>query len=187
MRNLFLALLALLFSTALAAEDIVIGRVLPTLTIEDRGELVIDSEGNVRYAPWSSADLEPGTVRVIQYMAGRPSVERHARTFSEMLSSQPFGADAYQLINIVNLDDVTFGAARFAANAMEKNKLAARDITLVADVNGVGLERWNLAPRTIAVIVLDREGSVIYFHEGGMDEKARHQALEAIIAALALE
>lgn len=187
MRNLLLTLLVLLSGSRLAAADIAVGQMLPTLTIEDGGELVIDSGGSIRHVRWSSDDLAPGTVRILQYMAGRPSVERHARTFSELLSSQSFDVDAYQLINIVNLDDVTLGAARFAASAMERNKLATPDITLVADAGGAGLERWKLIRRTIAVIVLDREGSVVYFHKGGMDDGDRREALAAITAALAVE
>jgi hypothetical protein len=40
----------------------------------------------------------------------------------------------------------------------------------VVDSNGLALKKWGLQPKNAAVILLDRDGTVLYFKEGKMSD-----------------
>lgn len=184
-RVTILLALALLWCGTLHAEPITLGQALPRLDIPQPGEIRLASSGEIHHAPWSSGDLDSDSrIHILQYMAGRPAVERRVRHFAEALERLELDASTYQLTSIVNLADVTLGASGLALREMEKNKPLHPRTILVGDAEGRGRISWNLQPRNVALVILDREGKVAFFREGTLDDADTGHAL-ALITCLA--
>lgn len=160
--------LATFFHAASIAEGIRTGSPLPALAIEDKGELVIAGE-EVDFKPWSTAEFD-GNVVYLQYMAARPSSDKMNRHVNDALENAGFAEGSFNSTVVINLDDVTFGASGWALKELKKNKLKHPNAHLIADSEGKGLKTWDLKKKNSAIGIIAKNGEVLFFKEGALDE-----------------
>ena len=169
MRTLPLIVLLLIASSVAAQRAPVVGEVLPGILIEDKGEVaVIDDE--LRFEPWSSAALR-GQWTLMQYLAARPSADKLNRWALDEISGLADNGDLrdFKLFNIINVDDVSFGATGFALGAIKSNKKKHPEAPMVADM-GHGRAHWGLNPKSSAIFVLDPDNRVRFFRDGALSQ-----------------
>lgn len=181
MRFLVMAALALISLTAMAntavSKQPELGKPVPALTVSDRGELQIDGD-TIRYRPWSTASLR-GQWTLLQYMAARPRASKVNRPVVDAVSLKKSQGVAVDVVNIINVSDVPFGATGFALAELESNKRRYPDSTLIGDMDQ-GRQGWQLAPGGSAILLIDPKGLVRFFKDGTVSQ----QELETILAML---
>lgn len=173
--------LALLLSSSAIAGAIETGQTIPAISIEDKGELVIE-EGKVVYADWSSDSLT-GKVHVLQYMAGRMSASKVNEPFTDALEKLELSLDYQQTTTIINLDDSMFGTSGFVNSELKSNKKKYPFSTIVADKRGTGASRWQLDEASSAIAVLSPAGKVLFFKDGALST----EEIDRVIALIQAE
>lgn len=68
--------------------------------------------------------------------------------------------DCYQIIIIVNIDDVILGLGMFVCSSLESNKKFYFWLQFIVDSNGVVFGVWQLDEESFVVVVLDKDGCV---------------------------
>jgi uncharacterized protein len=159
-------LAALLLGVAAQARALEPGEALPGLRIEELGELQLAGE-TIRFAPWQS-DALTGKVQVLQYLAARLSVKSLNEPFTDTLRDSGIPIERYHVTTIVNLDDALIGTRGMVLSELENNKKRYFRSSIVADAHGLGLEAWQLRPKSSAIIVLGPDGRVKFFRDGAM-------------------
>ena len=175
------------------AEGIVVGERLPSLTIENKGQMVVESvvvddimvlkDGTgISYETFNSDDLT-GKIRTVYYMAARAGIEDINQPFIDGLIAAKlpeFTPDgSYKTTTILNTDDAMWGTSGIAIGRLEDSQRETAYAFFVIDAEGLGLKKWGLKAKGTAIIVLDRDGKVLYFKDGKMsaDEIASTVAL----------
>ncbi|WP_420429163.1 YtfJ family protein [Algiphilus sp.] len=174
---------ALLFacSAASAQQRPEVGQPLPAITIDDEGEATIVDD-TLRFTTWCSDALKGGWT-LLQYLAARPSADRLNRWALDDITA-PDKAEAlraFQLYNIININDVTFGATRFALRAIKSNKKKHPDAPMIAD-RGKGQSFWGLQEGSSAIFLLDEDNRVVFFREGALDRADVDRILDLLAA-----
>ncbi len=160
-------LLASLLAPLSALADIQPGGRLPDLVIAEKGELVLTA-GEVGYKPWNYPQ-QPGKVHVVQYMAATRGASNINMPFTDRMKTDlPQGA--FLSTTILNLDEAMWGTAGLVVSELKSNKVEFPKAVLVADEDGEGLSKWQLASENSAVIVTDPQGVVRYFKQGAMSD-----------------
>ncbi len=166
--------IALLFFFSLLAVSvqagIKVGEILPSLSIEKYGELMLEGEDTIYYQPWNTAQLE-NKVQIIQYLAGRMGTRDMNKPFTDVLGVQDFSMDYHHTTTIINLDDTLFGTAGIVNSQLKKNKIKYWYSSIVADKKGEGASVWELEPKNSAIIILSSDYRVIFFKEGQLTEE----------------
>lgn len=179
LRRLLILFLAL--SAPAFADAIRVGSALPTLEIKEKGELLLEDDDEVTFRPWSTEQLDTtAEVQIIQYMAARPSAEKQIRPFTDALEAAEYPENLHHVSTVINLDDVTFGMSGWALSEIKENKRKYPTSTMVADWEGKGLKRWNLESKSSALFILDKEGQVLFFKDGKLNEQEIDRALKLI-------
>lgn len=176
MPRLRLLFLLIICNPALAS-SIDVGLPLPDLAISDRGELILEQD-EFSYAPWQSPGAH-GKVHVLQYLAGTLKARSQSKPFTDRLEeSLPIAG--YHVTTIINLDDALWGTRGFVVNEVEESKRKYPASTIVLDESGTGLGAWQLMPKGATIVVLDADGAVLYFKQGGMSEQEIESTLNLI-------
>lgn len=181
MKPIWSLVLLLISSVSLAQHSVQVGEPLEPLHIDDKGEIsVVDDE--LRFRPWSSDSLK-GQWTLMQYLAARPSADKTNRWALNAITGQAEqgGLREFSLYNIVNVDDVTFGATSFALNALKTNKKKYPDSPMIADM-GHGREHWGLTKKSSAIFLLDADSRVLFFRDGALSQADVDQII-ALLAA----
>ncbi|WP_162932468.1 YtfJ family protein [Solimonas sp. K1W22B-7] len=178
LKPVLLLLASLFVSSALAGR---LGAPLPALKIDNKGEIVLQGDGQAGYRAWDSTRLDTrGRVSIVHYLAARREAEKETRLFLERLKKAGLPRDLYLLTSIVNVDDVTFGMSSMAVSEMEKTKRQDPATALVIDYAGQGQKTWGVPARHSALFVLGADGKVIFAKEGGLNPEEVEQAMAAI-------
>ena len=164
-----------------AADDgvVAVGRKLPDVAIADkgilvpsvrleRGRMVLDGK-DIGFRPWKTSETK-GRVRTIYHLAGRIGIDNVNKPFIEALIAaklpEQLPDSPYKTITILNLADTMWGTHGIAMGQFEDSQRYFPYALHVADEKGVAREAWDLEPKQSAVIVLDKDGSVLFFKEG---------------------
>ena len=166
------------------ADGIVVGQKLPPLTIEDEGQMVFDYEmvdgamtfkkgSKIKHKTFNSGELN-GTVRSIYHLAARSGVDGINQPYIDALTAAnlpQYAPDSpYKTITILNTDDALWGSSGVAIGMFEGSQKKLAHDYYVVDKKGRALEAWGLEPKTSAVMVLDRDGTVLFFKEGKLSD-----------------
>lgn len=163
------------------ASAIETGKPLPALKVADKGELVLNAQNEIGFQPWSSEKMNTEEkVQIVQYMAARPSAESQIRPFTDRLEAQQFPFELHNVVTVVNLSDVTFGASGWALSELQSNKRKHPEAVLVGDWNGVGQKTWGLQRKSSALFVLDNDGSVLFAKDGQLTSIEINRVIELI-------
>jgi len=173
-------LLSILLCLALPAwsSNIQIGKPLPELSIDDRGELILLGEDKISYRAWQSAE-HPQKIHVLQYLAGTRKARRQTRAFTDRLE-EALPKGSYQFTTVINLDDAIWGTGGFVIGEVKSSKRKYPDSTIVLDEEGTGLQTWQLLEKSSAIVVIDETGTVLYLKQGTMSEDEIETTVELI-------
>lgn len=180
------------FNTAFA-DGIVVGEKLPSITIEKKGQMLVEYDvvdkvmkfkdgTEIKYEAFNSDDLT-GKIRTVYYMAARTGIEDINQPYIDALIAAKlpeFTPDGdYKTTTILNTDDAMWGTSGVASRRFEDSQERNAYAYYVNDSEGLGLKKWGLKKKGTAIIVLDRDGKVLYFKDGEMstDEIASTVAL----------
>ncbi len=161
-------LLPLLFSLSLSAVEI--GQVLPTVTLdEDRG-------GRVSGEAWSSAELQ-GKVHLLFYVD--PDEKDLNNDLSDAVKAAELDRSKFASVAVINM--AATWKPNFAINSALKSKQEKFPHTLyVKDMDRHIVNAWNVADDNSDIIVLDKEGSVIFYHEGKVEGEQINEVIRLI-------
>lgn len=180
MRLRRLLLISLLLSPWLAsAHNFVDGQPVKPIVITDRGELLLDTHDAFSYRNWSSGELA-GKVRIVQYIAGRKSAKKKNAMLIKAVKAANFPQDRFQPTTIVNTDDVIFGTGLFVLSKIEKNKRRYPWAQFIIDSSGLGRKTWQLNEMSSTILVLDKEGRVLWAKDGDLTPKEVHQVIAMV-------
>ncbi len=169
----------LLVSAPAWATSIEVGKPLPDLAIEDRGELLLVGDDEFDFQPWN-ASTPVGKLHVLQYMAGTLKAREYTQPFTDALQ-EAFPEGNYHVTTVINLDDALWGTGGFVVGEVKSSKKQFPLSTIVLDEDGAGRESWKLDKKSAAVVVMDESGTVIFLNQGEMSSELIESTL-AIIA-----
>jgi YtfJ family uncharacterized protein len=187
-------------ASAALAEGIVVGETLPPVTIEETGQMVFDYDvvdgvmiykkgSKITHKTFNSDDLK-GKVRSIYHLAARGGTEDINQPYIEALTAAQlpqYEPDSpYKTTTILNTDDALWGTSGVAVSMFEGSQKKLAHDYYVVDSEGMALNKWGLQPKNSAVILLDRDGKVLYFKEGKMSDADIASAIAMIQKQLAM-
>lgn len=161
------------------------GAMVPITRVEN-GRMVLASR-DLAYRAWALSEGH-GRIRTIYHLAARMGVDDLNKAYIDALIAAklpeflPDGA--YKTITVLNLDDALFGTRGLGQSRLEKSQRDVPYAFHVLDEKGVARAAWGLQPKTSALIVLDRDGTVLFFKEGKLTPDEIRQAVTIIEAKL---
>ena len=175
-----LLMTSLLLSPLLAsAHNFIDGQPVKSIFISDRGELLLDNHDAFSYRNWNTGELA-GKVRIVQYIAGRKSAKKKNSMLIKAVKAANFPLDRFQPTTIVNTDDVIFGSGFFVLGKIEKNKRRYPWAQFIIDSSGLGRRTWHLNEMSSTILVLDKEGRVLWAKDGDLTPKEAHQVIAMV-------
>lgn len=199
MRTLILALLPALAALLFASEGPVqVGRKLPEVKIQEggllvpnckvvNGRMVLESKELGRRA-WSSREMV-GRVRTIYHLAARMGIDDLNKPFIDALIAAKlpeYSPDGeYKTITVLNLADALWGTAGLGRSRLQDSQRDFPHAVHVLDEKGIARVAWQLQPKQSAVIILDRDDTVLFFKEGKLSPVDIGRAVEIIKEQLA--
>lgn len=173
-----LLLLTLFASTANASGQVpALQQPLPYLSIEDRGELVLDND-TFSFQPWST-DNHPGKVHILQYIGGTKADSKIFEPFTDSLQ-ETLEPGSYHVTTIINLDAAVWGTSGFVVSEVKSSKRKYPLSTIVLDEEGRGVHQWQLGDSGVGLAILDRAGKLLYFTRAALSESEMHAALDLV-------
>ena len=160
------------------AANLVVGEKIPPFNVADKGECVLKAD-DTDFIPWSTDALK-GSVQVVEYVAARAGIDDIDRAFFTALEQANFTAGQIAITKLVNSDDAMWGTSGLVAGEIRKNKKKEPSVRLVVDAEGVGQQQWELTKKNAALAILDANGKVLFFKEGGPDAEEIQQMIELI-------
>ncbi|MDO6707667.1 YtfJ family protein [Photobacterium sp. 1_MG-2023] len=184
MKSSLIALCTLLPAMAFqtSAHNLTLGQPLPSTSVSDKGELILQGD-NIVYQTWQSSQLT-GKVRVIQAIAGRSSAKELNASLIEAIKAANLPQDQYQTTTIINQDDAIWGTGGFVKSSAEDSKKEFAWSSIVLDAKGQVRSRWELKEESSAIIVLDQSGKVVFVKDGQLNQSEIQQAMSKIQALL---
>lgn len=181
----FLLLICLLgLSSTVLASNILTNQSVPSVSVTDKGELILNNEDKLDYQPWKSQQLI-GKVRTIQHIAGRSSAKELNNPLIEAIKQAKLPHDTYQTTTIINTDDAIFGTGVFVKNSVEDSKKEFPYSQFIVDSDGVVKSAWELSPENSAIIILNKQGKVLFFKEGALSQQEVDKVLGLLVSELA--
>ncbi|ELM3616240.1 TPA: YtfJ family protein [Aeromonas sobria] len=165
MKHLVLTLA--LLPSLVFAHNIKDGNPVPLVNVSDQGELVLNGK-DIGYQPWQSQALT-GKVFMIQHIAGRSSAKELNAPMIEAIKAAKLPQDKYQTVTIINSNDAIWGTSGFVKSSAEDSKKEFPWSAMVLDAKGMARNAWDLTPESSAIILLDKEGKVLFAKDGPLD------------------
>ncbi|MGB6019670.1 MAG: YtfJ family protein [Sulfurimonadaceae bacterium] len=161
-------LLSLFLSLSLGAVEI--GQTLPTVTLdEERG-------GRVTGEAWSSAELK-GKVHLLFYVD--PDEKDLNNDLSDAVKAAELDRSKYASVAIINM--AATWKPNFAINSALKSKQEKFPHTIyVKDMDKHVVNGWNVADDNSDIIVFDKEGRVLFYHEGKVEGEQINEVIALI-------
>lgn len=165
-----------------SAHNLTVGKTVPNIAVSSYGEIVLNGD-DTAYQTWNNEQLL-GKVRVIHAIAGRSSSKKMNSPLMAALTAAKFPTDSYQTTTIINQDDAIWGTGSFVKSSAEESKQEFPWSSMVLDENGSVANAWELAEESSAIIVQDKQGKILFAHEGALDDTQVQQVLGLIKASL---
>ncbi len=161
-------LLPLLFSLSLSAVEI--AQTLPTVTLDE------DKGGRVTGEAWSSSELQ-GKVHLLFYVD--PDEKDLNNALSDAVKAAEMDRSRYASVAIINM--AATWKPNFAINSALKKKQEKFPHTVyVKDMDKHLVKAWNVADDNSDIILLDKNGKVLFYHEGQVEGEQINKVIELI-------
>ncbi len=155
--RILLPLLSCLLPLSGVAQPPVLEQSLPLVVIEDRGEILLDSD-DFSFRPWRS-DRQPGGVHVLQYFAATKDASETFAPFTDRLQ-EALDPATYHVSTIINLDAAIWGTTGFVVSEVKDSKREYPLATMVLDEDGLGAKTWQLGDKGALLAIIDGAGLV---------------------------
>lgn len=175
---LILPLLLATLTVPVRAQGPVIDAPLPPLAIAERGEMIMESEDEFSYTPWSS-DKDPGKVHILQYFSGTLAHRDLFSPFTDLLQAE-LDYTKYHVTTIINLDRALWGSTGFVVSEVKASKREFPMATMVLDKEGVGVQDWQLGKQGSVLAIMDNDGVVRFVSYGPLDDAQMQSSLELV-------
>ena len=173
-----IALLLSVITFTSQAHNLKIGHSVPVVKVQHQGE-IFWLHNKITFAPWSSSQMV-GKVRIIQAIAGRSSAKAMNARLMQAITKAEFDSNRYQTTTIVNQDDSIWGTGSFVKSSAISAKKEYPWSSIVLDENGQVAARWHLKPESSAIIVQDKNGKILYIHEGKLSQDEIEHVLHLV-------
>jgi uncharacterized protein len=174
------ALVLLSLTPALAG--ITVGQKLPEALVADKGVMALDGKA-ITYAPWK-ATSGTGRVRTLYHLAARMGIDDINKPYIDALIAaklpETLPDSPYKTVTVLNLSEANWVTHGVGVSRLEKNQRDTPYAVFVADEKGAARAAWGLQPGQSAVIVLDRDGTVLFFKEGKLTPEEIRKAVGLI-------
>ena len=171
-------LAAALLPGMVSAHNIQLGQKTPSVSVADKGEIVLSND-KIAYQEWDNSALI-GKVRVIQAIAGRSAAKEMNAEFIEAIKVAQLPNENYQTTTIINQDDSIWGTGGFVKSSAEDSKRDFSWSSMVLDASGSVQSAWDLQKESSAIIVLDKQGNVLFIKEGKLTSTEVKQAITLV-------
>jgi len=176
-----------------------VGQKLPEVAIREggllvpnckvvNGRMVLEGKALGR-RPWSSRETE-GRICTIYHLAARMGIDDLNKPYIDALIAAKlpeFTPDgAYKTITVLNLADALWGTVGLGRSRLEDSQRDFPYALHVLDDKGLSRAAWGLKPKTSAVLVLDRDGTVLFLKEGKLPPEDIAKAIGIIKQKLGL-
>ena len=169
--------------TLAMAHNIQMGKSLPTIAIQDGGDIVIEQD-DFKTQAWDSASLQ-GKVRLIQHIAGRSAAKELNAPMIDAIKAAKLPEETYQTTTIINKDDAIWGTGSFVTSSAQDSKKEFPWSSIVLDEDGVVAKTWQLEPKSSAIVLLDSKGQVLFVKDGQLNDEEIKQVMALIKQQLA--
>lgn len=168
MKKVLTALALSLTSFVALSHNITVGEPLPAVSITDKGYVQM-VDGEIGYRNWESSEFK-GKVLLVQHIAGRTSSKELNAPMIDAVKAENFSLDTYNTATVVNVDEAIWGTGGIVASNLRSNKEEFPEAIFVMDENGDARSTWDLESESSAMILLDKEGKVLYVKDGEMNQ-----------------
>ena len=163
-----LLFLPLLLSLSLSAVEI--GSTLPSITLDG------DKGGRVAGGSWASSELT-GKVHLVFYVDPDESDTNNA--LSDAVKKSAPDRSKFASVAIINM--AATWKPNFAIQSVLEGKQEKFPNTVyVKDMDKHIIEAWNVADNNNDIILLDKQGKVLFYHEGEVDAEGIKKVLKLI-------
>ena len=154
---------------------------LPPFTIDNMGLLVLEGE-DISHVPFELESVR-GRPIYLQHLAARVGLDETYQPLSDVIEER-FDPDTFFSVAIINRDDAAFGTGFIVTSTLKSNKRRYPDANIVVDGEGKILQAWDLQPKSAAVMILDAEGTVLFFKEGALTESEQSEVIDLLDSAI---
>jgi uncharacterized protein len=164
-KNLFFLLFLTLSLSALE-----IGKTAPEITLSG------DAGGRLDGSSWSSSELKD-KVHLLFYVD--PDKKDLNNAFSDAVKAAGLDRSRFASVAVVNM--AATWKPNFAINAALKKKQEKFKKTLyLKDMDKLLVSRWGLDDDNSDIVLFDRDGKVIFYHAGKVDEAMTREVIKLI-------
>lgn len=164
-KNLFFLLFLTLSLSALE-----IGKTAPEITLSG------DAGGRLDGSSWSSSELKD-KVHLLFYVD--PDKKDLNNAFSDAVKAAGLDRSRFASVAVVNM--AATWKPNFAINAALKKKQEKFKKTLyLKDMDKLLVSRWGLDDDNSDIVLFDRDGKVIFYHAGKVDEAMTQEVIKLI-------
>ncbi len=175
-----------LLALAPALAGVAVGQKLPEAQVADKGVMSLDGRA-ISYRPWK-ASAAFGRVLTIYHLAARMGIDDVNKAYIDALIAarlpETLPDSPYKTITVLNLAEANWVTHGIGVSRLEKNQRETPYALFVADEKGAARAAWGLRPGQSAVIVVDRDGTVLFFKEGRLSPEEIRTAVALIRARL---
>jgi len=162
--------LALLMTLSLSALEI--GTTPPTVTLEG------DAGGRLDGSAWSSSELTQ-KVHVMFYVD--PDEKDLNNDFSDALKAAELDRDYFASVAVINM--AATWLPNFAiASSLKKKQEKFKKTLYLKDMDKKLVAEWGIDDDNSDIIVFDKQGKVLFYHAGKVDEKMSEEIIALIKA-----
>ncbi len=193
-KSLLLALMVVFIAGTTYANGVKVGEKLPLIDIEQKGfmvpeydikdgKMIFKAGTEINYKKWSSSELT-GRIGVVYHLAARSGSDEINKPFIDALIAadlpEYLPESPYKTTTILNTDDAFWGTSGIASGRFEASQKDVAYACYANDENGVAQKAWGLKTKGSAVIILDKDGTVLYFKDGKMTQGEIENAVKLI-------
>jgi hypothetical protein len=181
---------ALVLCLAPCRAGVVVGQKLPDVQIAEKGllvprtkvqgdRMVLDGR-EIGYRPWRLRDTT-GRVRTVYHLAARMGIDGVNKPYIDAIIREHLDeflpGSPYKTVTVLNLADAAWGTHGLGLSRLEGSQRDSPHAIFVADEKGVAQAAWGLKAKESAVIILDRDDTVLFFREGRLSPEEIRTAI----------
>tara|TARA_R110000868_G_scaffold117600_3_gene312213 strand:- start:8030 stop:8551 length:522 start_codon:yes stop_codon:yes gene_type:complete len=126
-----------------------------------------------------STDEMKGKLAVLFYVD--PDEKDTNEAFSQALVEKNYSLDQYSSFAIINMAATWLPNFAIASSLKEKQKKYTRTVYAM-DLRKNFVKQWALSDDASVIVIMDKEGKVLYRHDGKMDDSEIQKAIKIIEA-----
>ena len=165
-----------------SAHNLMLQQAPPAVAVTNLGELSLAND-TLSTRNWQLSD-GLGKVRLVQHIARRSSAKELNAPLIEAIKAAKLPRNHYQTVTIINVNDALFGTSSFVRSSAQSSKREFPWSSIVVDNKGVVARDWQLTAKSSAIILLNKEGMILFAKEGALTREQVKDVMTLIQSAL---